>query len=66
LYLISGSEDNSIKVFRTVDWFMLRDYKECNYCVRSVKYSPDSKIFASAGYENIVRIWDPSQDKSVK
>jgi WD40 repeat protein len=66
LYLISGSEDYSIKVYRTVDWFMLRDYKENTSSVKSVKFSPDSKIFASAGFDDIVRIWDPCQEKSIR
>jgi WD40 repeat protein len=45
---------------------MLRDYTENTSCVKSVKFSPDNKIFASAGFDRIVRIWDPCQEKSIR
>src|SRR5439155_11500526 len=34
--------------------------------VSSLAYSPDGKVLASAGYDNIVRFWDPATGKELR
>src|SRR5207237_7709246 len=34
--------------------------------VSSLAYSPDGKVLASAGYDNMVRFWDPATGKELR
>jgi WD40 repeat protein len=45
--LVSGSEDNTLKLFSTKNWSKLQDYKENTGPVRCSVFSPDDSIIAS-------------------
>ena len=57
-YVISGSNDYSVKIWDTVTLQCIADFKEHNDYVVSVDISLDGKIGVSGGYNDTVFVWD--------
>ncbi|CAH1790548.1 unnamed protein product, partial [Owenia fusiformis] len=56
-YLISGSEDGTIRLWSLKTWTNLVVYKGHNYPVWSVQFSPHGHYFVSGGHDRTARIW---------
>jgi len=55
--LASGSNDNTIRLWRVNDGFLLQTLKEHTYKVNSVAFSPDGQFLASGSGDGTIRIW---------
>jgi WD40 repeat protein len=64
--LVSGSVDQTVKVWDVKTGKLLGTLKGHNHSVRSVAFSPSGKQVASAAHDGSVRIWDVASGKSLK
>uniref|UniRef100_A0A182Y4T1 Katanin p80 WD40 repeat-containing subunit B1 n=2 Tax=Anopheles stephensi TaxID=30069 RepID=A0A182Y4T1_ANOST len=62
-YLVSGSNDTSIRLWDVRDKVCIKRYRGHMSHVNSVKFSPDGSWIASAGAEGSVIIWDIRMSK---
>ncbi|KAH8270481.1 hypothetical protein KR018_010581 [Drosophila ironensis] len=56
--IVSGSEDNTIAVFEGPPFKFKMTKQEHSRFVQAVRYSPDGKYFASAGFDGKVFLYD--------
>lgn len=56
--LISGSDDETIKLWDIVSLHSLRTLREHNKRISIVKHSPTQPIFASGSLDKTIKIWD--------
>ncbi|CAL1534508.1 unnamed protein product [Lymnaea stagnalis] len=56
-YLLSSSDDGSIRLWSLLVWTNLVCYKGHNYPVWDVKFSPYGYYFVSAGQDRTARVW---------
>jgi WD40 repeat protein len=56
--LVSGSDDNTVRVWNTTSETCLRVFEGHTGYVRSVVFSPDGQLLASGSSDETVRIWD--------
>jgi WD40 repeat protein len=58
-HLVSGSNDNTAKVFKIKDWTLVQDYKEFSHYVLSVQFSPvDNQLLATGSLDKSVKIFN--------
>ena len=57
-YIVSGSEDNTIKLWNLHTGKLIRTFTGHNYDVRSVCISSDSKYIVSGSHDNTIKLWD--------
>ena len=57
-YLVSASEDGTICLFRTRDWFLLRTLKGHKGRVNNFAIHPSGKLALSVGKDRALRMWD--------
>jgi len=56
--LVSGSEDQTIKVWQISDQVkLIKTLKGHTDSIKAITVSPDGKLIASAGYDNTIKIW---------
>ena len=58
--VITGSEDNTIGIFEGPPFKFKKTKQEHSRFVQAVRYSPDGKYFASAGFDGKVFLYDGS------
>lgn len=58
--LASGSDDSTVRLWRSSDGAFLRELKGHTDLVYSVIFSPDSEMLASSSYDETVRLWQVS------
>ncbi|KAF1993474.1 glycoside hydrolase family 1 protein [Amniculicola lignicola CBS 123094] len=60
-FVVSGSEDSRVYIWRTNGHLVEALDAHPNGCVNSVAWHPnDPKVFASAGDDRVIRIWKPT------
>jgi WD40 repeat protein len=64
-YIISGSDDNNIKVWDAKTGREIRTLEGHKEYVNCVAFSPDGKYIASGANENIFKLWDPLTGKQI-
>jgi WD40 repeat protein len=64
--LVSGSVDQTVKVWDVKTGKVLATLKGHNHSVRNVAFSPSGKQVASTAHDGSVRIWDVASGKSLK
>ncbi len=62
--LITGSEDNSLKLWDVATGRVIRTFVGHSNWVTSVAFSPDAKRVVSGGADNSIRIWDVSTGRA--
>jgi len=61
--LASGSEDNTIKLWRVADGALLRTLEGHRYsAVASVAFSPDGQVLAGGSWDKTITLWDLSNN----
>ena len=58
--------DKKIRQFSTQDFKLVKTFAGHDDEAVSVAVSPDSKIVASGGYDNVVRLWDAKTGSQIK
>ncbi|XP_041374129.1 transcription initiation factor TFIID subunit 5-like [Gigantopelta aegis] len=56
-YLVSCSEDGTIRLWSLLTWTSLVCYKGHNYPVWDVQFSPHGHYFVSSGHDRTARLW---------
>ena len=56
--MVSGSNDDTIKIWDVQTGTPLRTLKAHKADINSVAFSPDGVTFASGSKDNIIRLWD--------
>ena len=56
-YLVSGSKDYSIGIWKIPNGELIKRIKGHNDQVRCVIFSPNGKSFASASLDNTISLW---------
>jgi len=64
--IISGSQDNTIKVWDAISGDLINTLNEHTASVREVEFSPVSNQFASCSADYSVKIWSPDNLQSIK
>lgn len=57
-YLISGSSDKTISLWRVSDWGHMKQLKGHTGCISAIAISPTGKFMLSAGRDGSLRMWD--------
>jgi len=65
-YLITGSRDQTIKLFEMPQALEYRTFKGHTGWVRSLVVTPDGKVLISAGDDNTIRFWDLANGRSFR
>ena len=63
--LVSGSNDNKIKVFEVKSGKLLKEFTAHSVGVKDLVFHPDGSMLYSAGRDNLIRVWDCSNWKRV-
>jgi WD40 repeat protein len=61
----TGGSDHLVRVWKTDDGGVVRDFKEPKAPVYCTALSPDGKVAAAAGREGIVWVWDVEANKLI-
>ncbi|RKZ38810.1 MAG: hypothetical protein DRQ49_13345 [Gammaproteobacteria bacterium] len=64
--LASGSEDETIKLWRVSTGKLLKTFKAHNFWVTSLAFSPSGKILASGGEDKTIKLWDMETGKALR
>jgi WD40 repeat protein len=64
--LASGSQDNTVRLWRVADGELVRTFTGHTGHVFSVSISPDGTLLASASWDGTVRLWRVSNGKAVR
>ncbi|OWF36015.1 transcription initiation factor TFIID subunit 5-like [Mizuhopecten yessoensis] len=65
-FLISASEDGTIRLWSLLTWTNLVCYKGHIYPVWDVKFSPHGHYFVSCGHDKTARIWTTDHSQPVR
>ncbi|XP_064646268.1 transcription initiation factor TFIID subunit 5-like [Lineus longissimus] len=65
-YLLSCSEDSSIRLWSMLTWSNLVVFKGHNFPVWDVKFSPHNHYFASCGHDRTARIWSTDHHQPLR
>jgi WD40 repeat protein len=65
-YLVSGSGDNTIKIWEVAKGKELRTLTGHSSGVYSVVYSPDGRYLASGSGDNTIKIWEVAKEKELR
>ncbi len=57
-YIISGSEDKSIKIWERETGREIKTLKGHSHMVTSVAFSKDDKYIISGSWDNSIKIWE--------
>lgn len=57
-YLISGSQDHTIKIWDPVTGNLVRTLEDFTDDIETIDISPDSKKLISTSFDNVIRYWD--------
>lgn len=57
-YIVTGSNDRSIRLFSATDSSLIRSFDGHTDLVRSVAVDPANNLLLSGSYDQTVRIWD--------
>ena len=64
-YIISGSNDHTIKLWEAESGKLIRTFKGHSDWVRSVSFSPDGRHIASGSDDNTVKLWEAGSGKLI-
>jgi len=64
--LVSGSNDNTIRLWDVTTGQALRILEGHTETVSSVAFSPDGKTLVSGSYDNTIRVWDVTNGQSLR
>ena len=64
-YLVSGSSDNTVKLWEVSSGQMIRTFQGHSSSVLSVSFSPDGRRIASGSYDKTVKLWDATTAKLI-
>ena len=65
-YIISGSSDNIIKIWRTDDFTLHKEIKTNHIRIKALDISPDGKTIATGGYDASIKLWDFDSGKELQ
>ncbi|KAK0925650.1 hypothetical protein LTR29_018025, partial [Friedmanniomyces endolithicus] len=65
-YLLTGSQDRSIRLFNPTSSKLIQTYSAHGYGVLDLAVSTDNSRFASAGGDKVVFIWDVASAATVR
>jgi len=65
-YIVSGSDDKSVRVWDASTGSELKELKGHTNWVTSVAFSPDGKHIVSGSRDKSVRVWDASTGSELK
>jgi len=63
---LSGSEDNSLKLWDVSTGRELRTFNGHSFLVESVAFSPDGKLALSGSWDNSLKLWDVSTGRELR
>ncbi|MCA2717734.1 hypothetical protein [Microcystis sp. M169S2] len=64
--LVSGSDDNTIKLWNVETGQEIRTLKGHDSAVYSVNFSPDGKTLVSGSYDNTIKLWDVETGRVIR
>ena len=65
-YIISGSEDNTIKLWELVTGKEVRTFKGHSGWVWCVDFSPDGKYIISGSYDYTLKLWETATGREIR
>lgn len=65
-YMVTGSDDHTIKLWDTRDCSCLRSWIGDPDYVKSVAFSPNGRCIASGTHDKKIKIWDTNSGKCIK
>ncbi|XP_074652274.1 transcription initiation factor TFIID subunit 5-like [Tubulanus polymorphus] len=65
-YLLSSSEDGTVRLWSLLTWTNLVAYKGHNFPVWNAHFSPHGHYFASCGHDRIARLWITDHHQPVR
>jgi WD40 repeat protein len=66
-YLLSGSRDAHLKVWKTDEEYELKHSIVAHmYAINHIEYSPDGRYFATCSMDKSIKIWDAKEFKLLK
>jgi signal transduction histidine kinase/WD40 repeat protein/streptogramin lyase/GTPase SAR1 family protein len=64
-YILSGSEDNTAKLWETATGKEIRTFKGHRSWVCGVCFSPDGKFVLTGSYDHTLKLWKTAADKAI-
>ena len=65
-FIVSGSEDQTIKLWDAADGTLLKTFKGHENSVSSVAFSPDGRLVISGSGDNTLKLWDAADGALLK
>ncbi len=56
--LVVGTDDGFLQIFNAVSRQEIRRFRAHEDGLRDLRFSPDGKLFATGGRENVIKLWD--------